>query len=72
MATTAIRDTAVVTANENRGESKVRSIFNAIAHVLKPYFGLRNLDLLDSENRSKLAEREKGIINAYFNCVGHF
>ncbi|MCH8311302.1 MAG: hypothetical protein IIB17_12520 [Chloroflexi bacterium] len=72
MATTAIRNTAVIPANENRGESKVRSIYNAFAHALEPYFGPGNLDLLASGNRSKLTEREKGIIDAYFNGVGSF
>ena len=69
MATTAIRNTAVIPANDNRGESKFR---NAIAHALEPYFGPGNLDLLAAENRSKLTEREKGIIDAYFNGVGPF
>ena len=73
MATTAIRNTeSVAPARENRGTSKFRSIYNAIAHALEPYFGPGNLDLLAAENRSKLTEREKGIIDAYFNGVGPF
>ena len=72
MATVAIRNTAVVPANETRGESKVRSIYNAIVHTLEPYFGPGNLDLLAPENRSNLSEQDKGIVDGYFHGVGPY
>jgi hypothetical protein len=72
MATIAIRNTAVAPANETRGANKVRSIYNTIVHTLESYFGPGNLDLLASENRSKLSEREKGIVDGYFHGVGPY
>jgi hypothetical protein len=72
MATVAIRNTAVVPANETRGEGRFRSIYNAIVHTLEPYFGPGNLDLLASKNRTKLSEREKGIVDGCFHGVGTF
>ncbi|MDP6455215.1 MAG: hypothetical protein QF898_18165 [SAR202 cluster bacterium] len=70
MATIAIRNTTVTTAHKNRGESKVRSIYNTIVHAVEPYFGPGNLDLLAPENRAKLTEREKGLTDGYFHGVG--
>ena len=58
MATTAIRNTAAIPATENRGESKFRSIYNAIAHVLEPYFGPGDLEMLAERNRSRLDSKE--------------
>ena len=70
MATTAIRNTAVIPANENRGESKVRSTYNAIVYALEPYFGPSGLEMLAPENRSKITAHERGVTDAYFNGVG--
>ena len=65
MATTAIRNTAVIPANDNRGESKFRSIYNSIAHVLKPHLGPGELEMLAARNRSSLTERDEALYKAY-------
>ena len=66
MATTTIRNLAVILANENKREGRLRSIYNSIAHALEPYFGPGNLDLLAVESRSKITEREKASLARIF------
>ena len=73
MATTAIRNTeAVISANENRGESKFRSIYHAIAHVLEPYFGPGDLEMLAARNRSKLTELDKAYYRVHMTGIMPF
>ena len=73
MATTAIRNTeAVVPARENRAESKFRSIYNAIAHVLKPHFGPGDLEMLAARNRSRLTELDRAYYRVYMTGIMPF
>jgi hypothetical protein len=62
MATVAIRNTAVIPANETRGESRFRSIYNAIVRALKPHHSLGDLEMMAASNRSQLTNRDKDYI----------
>ena len=70
MATRTIRNPAVAPVNENRGESKVRSVYNAIAHTLKPLFLPIGLESLNPEHRAKLTATDRGILDAYYSGAG--
>ncbi|MDP6455214.1 MAG: hypothetical protein QF898_18160 [SAR202 cluster bacterium] len=72
MTTTAIRNTAVIPANENRGESKVRSIYNTIVHAVESIFVPGDLETLAAANRTKLDPREVANANALLTGVVPF
>jgi hypothetical protein len=59
MTTTAIRNTAVVPANENTGESKIGSIYNTIVRALKPHHNLDDLEMMAARSRSELTNRDR-------------
>jgi hypothetical protein len=59
MATAAIRNTAVIPANENTGESMFRSIYNTIVRALKPHHSLDDLEMMAARNRTNLTNRDR-------------
>jgi len=64
MTTTAIRNTAVIPANENRDESKFRSIYNTILRIFETHHSLGDLEMLAAANRTELDPREVAHANA--------
>jgi len=69
MATEAIRINANATA---ANESKLSSLFSAIAYSLESYFGPWNVEVMNPEHRSKLTVEDKANVDTTLNGIGTF